>query len=97
VHHADAFLYISLPLLHDYNVTLPNFTLYEGREHETTIFFFFLWTSIQSFRIQLQKNSPTLFWQIEQDGIRAKKFEAVRIHFLYDVFTAIAVVDAKAP
>ena len=28
VHHAF------LPLLHDYNVKLPNFTFYEGREHE---------------------------------------------------------------
>lgn len=37
MHHARAFLYMSLPLLHDYNVTLPNFTLYERREHETMI------------------------------------------------------------
>ena len=37
MHHAHAFLYMSLPLLHDYNVTLPNFTLYERREHETMI------------------------------------------------------------
>ena len=31
-------------------------------------------------------------WQIEPDGIRAKKFEAARI-----VFAAVAVVDVKAP
>ena len=37
MHHAHAFLYMSLPLLHDYNVTLPNFMLYERREHETVI------------------------------------------------------------
>ena len=35
VHHA--FLYISLPLLHDCEVKLPNFTFYEGREQEKTI------------------------------------------------------------
>ena len=27
-----------------YNVKLPNFTFYGGREQKTTIFFFFLWT-----------------------------------------------------
>ena len=35
--------------------------------------------------------------QIELDGKRAKKFEATRIHFLIDVFTAVAVLDGKAP
>ena len=34
------FLYISLPLLHDYNVKPSGFTFYGGRE-QTTIFFFF--------------------------------------------------------
>ena len=51
-------LYISLPSLPDYNVKLPIFTFCGGREHKTTIFFFFFWNSIHSFRIQLQKNSP---------------------------------------
>ena len=51
VHHA--FLYISLPSLHDYNVKLPNFTFCRGSEHKTTTFFFFSSTLIQSFRIQL--------------------------------------------
>ena len=31
----------------------------KGREHKTTTFFFFSWTSIQSFRIQLQRKLPT--------------------------------------
>ena len=39
---ASRFLYISLPSLHDYDVELLNFTFYGGREHKTTIFFFFL-------------------------------------------------------
>ena len=29
-----------LPSLHDYDVKLPNFTFFEGREHKTTTFFF---------------------------------------------------------
>ena len=57
VHHA--FLYFSLPSLHDYNVKVPNFTFCWGREHKTTTFLFFSWTLIQSFRIQLQKKLPT--------------------------------------
>ena len=39
VHHA--FLYVSLPSLHDYGVKMPNFTSCRGREHRTTTFFFF--------------------------------------------------------
>ena len=51
--------HISLPSLHDYNVRVPNFTCCLGREHKTTTFFFFSWTLIHSFRIQVQKNLPT--------------------------------------
>ena len=36
----DAFLYISLPSLHEYDVKMPNFTFCRGREHNTTTFFF---------------------------------------------------------
>ena len=36
VHHA--FLYISLPSLHDYDVKMHNFTLYRGRTQATTKF-----------------------------------------------------------
>ena len=38
VHHA--ILYISLPLLHDYDVKMPSFTFYGGRKQATTKFFF---------------------------------------------------------
>ena len=37
MHHA--FLYISLPSLHDYNVKVPNFTFCRGHENKTTINF----------------------------------------------------------
>ena len=49
VHHA--FLYITLPSLHDYDVKISKFTFRQGLEHKTTTFFFFSWTLIQSFRI----------------------------------------------
>ena len=38
VHHA--FLYISLPSLHDYDVKMPNFTMYTGSTQATTKFSF---------------------------------------------------------
>ena len=36
VHHA--FLYISLPSLHDYDVKMPNLTMYRGSTQATTKF-----------------------------------------------------------
>ena len=47
--------------LHDNDVKLPNFTFSGGREHKTSTLFSFSWTSTLSisYRIQLQKNSPT--------------------------------------
>ena len=58
--HASRLLYISLPSLHDYDVKLPNyFTFCREPEHQTTTSLFFFWTLIQSFKIDLQKNSAT--------------------------------------
>ena len=71
---------------------MPNFTFFAGREHKTTTYFFFSWTSIA-----LQNSTPETIasiWRIERDGINAIKFEAARIHFLRDVFAAVAVVIA---
>ena len=42
---ASRFLYISLPSLHDYDMKVP---FCGGRKHNTATFFFFFWTSIQS-------------------------------------------------
>ena len=39
MHHA--FLHISLPSLHYYDVKVPDFTFSGGREYNTTTFFFF--------------------------------------------------------
>ena len=40
LHVPHAFLYISLPSLHDYDVKMPNFTFYGGRKQALTIFSF---------------------------------------------------------
>ena len=58
VHHA--FLYISLPSLHDYDVKMPDCKSYGGRKQATTNLFFSLLTCIRSSRNQLQGNSSTL-------------------------------------
>ena len=55
-------------------------------------FFFFSWTLIQSFRIQLQKIAN--IWRTERVWISATKFEVARIHFLSDVCAAVAVTAA---
>ena len=57
-------------------------------------FFFFSWTSIQSFRIQLQKKIANIL-QIKWDQIIAIKFEAERLDFLSDVAVAVVVVWAS--
>ena len=44
VHHA--FLYISLPSLHDYDIKMPNFTIYRGSIQATTKFRLSFWTWI---------------------------------------------------
>ena len=50
-------LYVSLPSLH--NVTMTSSTFCWERKHKTTTLFLFSWTSMQSFKIQLQKKLPT--------------------------------------
>ena len=46
LHVHQAFVYISLPSLHDYDVKMPNFTFCGEREHKTTTLFFFCRTLI---------------------------------------------------
>ena len=40
LHVHYAFLYISLPVLHDYDVKMPSFTFYGGRKQAATNFSF---------------------------------------------------------
>ena len=81
VHHA--FLYISFLTLHDYDMKMPNFRFCGRCEHKTT-FFFFSWTSIQSFRIQLQKNCQHL-----RKELKNLKFEVAQLHLLSDVLLSM--------
>ena len=89
VHHP--FMYISFSSLHNYDEKMPIFTFCGGRGHNTTTaFFFFSLPSIKSFRIHATPEKIANIWRIERDGISAIKFEAARLHFLIEVFVAVA-------
>ena len=81
VHHA--FLYISLPSLHDYHVKMLGFTFYAGRKQARTKFsgIFFLFPNLDKLLdkanspgFQLQESSHT-FDKVKRVGIMAMKFE----------------------
>ena len=89
------FLYISLPSLHDYDMKMPKWKFYGGRKQATTNLFFSL-----NLSSVLKKSTPGKFaytCHFQQIGMKATKIEKTGIHFKTNVFTAFAVVDAKAP
>ena len=91
----NAFLYISLPSLHDYDVKMPNSKFCGGRKQATTNLFFSL-----NLSAVLKKSTPGKFaytCHFKQIRINATKIEKTGIHFKTDVFAAVAFVDAKAP
>ena len=98
MHHA--FLFISLPSLHDHNVKIPNFMFGGGLEDKTTTLFFFSWTSIQPARVQLQKKFANI-WRIERNGIYKSDYVSNRgppFDFKFsDVFVAVAVLVISLP
>ena len=57
LHLHNAFLYISLLSLHDYDGKMPNFTFYGGRKQATAKFSFSIWTWIWFLGIRLKKSS----------------------------------------
>ena len=91
-HHASRFFVHFLAVFaHLQHESACNFMFCRGWEHKTKTSYFFSWTFIQSFRIQLKFAN---IWWIKQDGISAIKFEAAWVHFLSDVFVAVALVVA---
>ena len=93
LHVQHAFLYISLSSLHDYNVKMPNFTFCGGRKRATTKFFFLSLNLDMVVRNAASEEfACIILWQskwVEKIGI---EIERTRIHFLADVFVAVAVV-----
>ena len=85
-HHA--FLYFSLPSVHDYAVKMPNFTFYGGSTQARMKFSLFL-------KLDMVHRNSTLggfndIWQSYWLGVIAMKIERTRIHFFWDGFAAVA-------
>ena len=92
-----AFLYISLPSLHDYDVKMPNCKFYGGRKRATTNFFNFPSLKLSALLKKSTRGKFAYTCHFQQIGINATKIEKTGINFKTDVFAAVAVVDAKAP
>ena len=54
--------------------------------------FLFLFLNFDTVLWNSTLKKVTIIWRFKRDGIRAIKFQAARIHFLSDVFVAVAVV-----
>ena len=89
VHHA--FLYISLPSLHHYDVIIPNFAFYGEPKQPTPKFAFSFWTWILVGTNSAQKEFACI-WQSKWSWSNRYRTERTQIHlFLSDVFVAVAV------
>ena len=89
LHALRAFLYISSPSLHDYNVKVPNFTFCRGRERRQRLSLFLFLNFDTVFKNSTPENFANI-WRIERVRIiSAIKFELARIHFLSDVFVDV--------
>ena len=77
--------------MNNYDVKLPNYTCYRGRKQATTKLYLTSWSWILS----LLEFNFTRVRQSKWVGIIAIKTEGTKIHFLSDVFAAIASLDLK--
>ena len=85
-HHA--FLYISLPSLHDYHVKMPNFTFCEGRKQAMTKFILFMNLDMVD-----RNSAPEEFaciWQSKWVGIITIEIENIWVHPSCDVFVVFS-------
>ena len=92
VHHA--FLYISLPSLHGYDVKLPNFVFCGERKQATTKFNFDL-LNLNMVPWNSTSGGLAKIWQSKWVGIITIRTERRQIHFLSDVLVAVASLDLK--
>ena len=92
VHHAF-FLYILLPFVHDYGVKMPDLAFYGGRKQATTkLLFLFL-----NLDVVLTTSTPgvvnlhlTKYVDRSKKTERTMETERTQVHFLNDVFAAVA-------
>ena len=92
LHVQHAFLYISSPSLHDYNLESPGFTFYGGRKHTMTNFSFsFLY--LEMVVRNLTPGDIAYNCQI----LIAMKFERTQIHFIGDIFSTVVIMVSLTP
>ena len=70
-----AFLYISLPSLHDYDVKIPNCKFYVGRKRATTNFFNFPSLKLSALLKKSTRGKFAYICHFHQIGINATVFE----------------------
>ena len=92
VHHA--FLYISLPSLHDYDVKMPNCKFYGGRKQATTNLFSV--SKLECGPQEINSMEIRLHLPFSENWNKRNKDWKMGIHFKTDVFAAVAVVDAPS-
>ena len=94
-----ACLYISLPFLHDYDVKMPNLTFYgdvKKRPSDDEISFLSLKQGMVLRNSTQEGFACILTIESKWLGIVAMKAKRTQIHFLSDVFAAVASSDLKA-
>ena len=94
-----AFLYISLPSLHDYDVELLSFTFSGGREqtqdNDSLFIIIIIILNLDTvFYNSTSEKLTNIRWQIERRGIRTIDFDTAWIHSLRDVFATVVFVVA---
>ena len=93
VHHA--FLYISLPSLHDYDVKMPNCKFTEDVNKRRRISFSL--SKVECGPEEINSTEIRLHLPFSANWNKRDSVLKTGIHFRSDVFTAVAVVDAEAP
>ena len=97
LHLDHAFWCISLPLLRDHDVKIPNFyVLRRTQTSDDEIFFLFLNLSAVPKKSTPGRSAYDIR-RFQRTGINATMSEKTQIHFKSDVFASLAIVDAKTP
>ena len=90
-----AFLYISLPSLHNYDVKMPNASFMGDVNKRRRISFFL--SKLEGGPPEISSREMLLHLPFSANWNKRDKVWKKGIHFETDVFAAVAVVDAKAP
>ena len=91
LHVRRTFWYISLPSLHDFDVKMPNFTLYMQRKYTSDDEISSLFLNLVMVLWNSNFGGFAYISQSKWRGVIAIKIEKTSIHFFSDIFSAVAV------